>query len=436
MKQFKIKYIIMLLITIVIANKALGQVADSLNHYLEVAARNNPGLNAEFLAYKASLERVPQAGAWSDPQLDIGFFLKPMDIVGGRQIADITLMQMFPWFGTKKAARTEATHMAQMAYEEFRESRDMLFLEVYSQWYNLSSLKQQLKNNDDNLKLLSQLEQLARQKMSTASTMSNEMGGSSGLSSVLRVQLEIAEIENNIESILSEIEAEKAKFNALLNRSANIDVVVPDSIIKVPFLFNEMEAVNEIERQNPMLGMIVEEEQAYRAKSEMDKKMSYPMLGIGLQYMVIGKSSSTSMDQNGHNSMNGMDMVMPMVSISLPIYRNKYKAKQRESRLMWKSAQEKYNNTLNTLQSDLLKFKHQLEDAERKIALYQKQKNLALTAYQLIIQEFVTSKSDLTNVIEVQRQLLDYRIKEAEAIADYNIKVAEINSLRSFSNTN
>ena len=436
MKQFRIKYIMMLLITIVIANNVWGQEADSLNHYLEVAARNNPGLNAEFLAYKASLERVPQAGAWSDPQLDIGFFLKPMDIVGGSQIADITLMQMFPWFGTKKAARTEATHMAQMAYEEFRESRDMLFLEVYSQWYNLSSLKQQLKNNDDNLKLLSQLEQLARQKMSTASTMSNEMGGSSGLSSVLRVQLEIAEIENNIESILSEIEAEKAKFNALLNRSANIDVVVPDSIIKVPFLFNEMEAVNEIERQNPMLGMIVEEEQAYRAKSEMDKKMSYPMLGIGLQYMVIGKSSSTSMDQNGHNSMNGMDMVMPMVSISLPIYRNKYKAKQRESRLMWKSAQEKYNNTLNTLQSDLLKFKHQLEDAERKIALYQKQKNLALTAYQLIIQEFVTSKSDLTNVIEVQRQLLDYRIKEAEAIADYNIKVAEINSLRSFSSTN
>ena len=436
MKQFKIKYIIMLLITIVIANKALGQVADSLNHYLEVAARNNPGLNAEFLAYKASLERVPQAGAWSDPQLDIGFFLKPMDIVGGRQIADITLMQMFPWFGTKKAARTEATHMAQMAYEEFRESRDMLFLEVYSQWYNLSSLKQQLKNNDDNLKLLSQLEQLARQKMSTASTMSNEMGGSSGLSSVLRVQLEIAEIENNIESILSEIEAEKAKFNSLLNRPSEVDVMVPDTIIKVPFIFNEAEAIHEIESQNPMLGMIVEEEQAYRAKSEKDKKMSYPMLGIGLQYMVIGKSSSPTMDQNNHNGMNGMDMVMPMVSISLPIYRNKYKAQQRESRYMWESAQEKYNNILNSLQSDLFKFKHQLDNAERQIALYQKQKNLALTAYQLILQEFVTAKSDLTNVIEVQRQLLDYKIKEAEAIADYNIKVAEINSLRSFSNTN
>ena len=83
MKQFKYKYILLLLITVVAVSSAKGQKADSLNHYLEVAALNNPGLNADFLAYKASLERVEQAGTWTDPQLDIGFFLKPMDIVGG-----------------------------------------------------------------------------------------------------------------------------------------------------------------------------------------------------------------------------------------------------------------------------------------------------------------------------------------------------------------
>lgn len=435
MEQIKIKHIIILLITVVLANRASAQETDSLSHYLEVAAKNNPALNADFLAYKASLEKVPQAGAWSDPQVDIGFFLKPMDIVGGSQVADITLMQMFPWFGTKKAAKTEATHMAKMAYEKFRETKNSIFLEVYSQWYALSSLKQQLKNNRDNLQLLGQLEQLARQKVSTANTASNNMSNSSGLSSVLRVQLEVAEVENNIESLLSVIKAEKAKFNALLNRSADFDVLVPDTIIKVPFIFNETISISEIENQNPMLGMIVEEGQAYRAKSEMDKKMSYPMLGIGLQYMIIGRGSSPTMNQNTHNGMNGMDMVMPMVSISLPIFRNKYKAQQRESRYMWESAHEKYNNTLNSIHSELYMLKHQIDDAERQIALYQKQKNLALTTYQLIIQEFVTSKSDLTNVIEVQRQLLDYRIKEAEAIAKYNTKVAEINSLSSFTKT-
>ncbi|MDD4285175.1 MAG: TolC family protein, partial [Fermentimonas sp.] len=158
MKIYNIKLLFILLLGIIITLPVKGQGTDSLNHYLEVAAKNNPGLNADFLAYKASLEKIQQSGTWPDPQLDIGFFLKPMDIVGGQQIADFTLMQMFPWFGTKKAAQTEATHMARMSYEQFRETRDNLFLEVYTQWYILSTLKEQINNNRENLQLLKQLE--------------------------------------------------------------------------------------------------------------------------------------------------------------------------------------------------------------------------------------------------------------------------------------
>lgn len=494
MKPYK-RILALLVMLGLMAHLVEAQTPDSLSGYLETAAKNNPGLNADFLAYKASLEKVPQAGAWPDPKLDIGFFLKPMDIVGGRQIADFTLMQMFPWFGTKKAAQTEATHMAKMAYARFTETRDNLYLEVYTQWYLLSTLVQQLRNNRENLELLKQLEELALRKVSSpysgsssgytvpaasqatkgtatsstgggmagmgsmggaatssgtssssgmSSRMSSSGGGMSsgmgstatGMSDVLRVQLEMAEIENNIESILSEIAAEKAKFNALLNRSADREVILPDSIAKVPFFFDEGVTMSEIENRNPMLDMLVEEEQAYRAKGEMDQKMSYPMFGIGLQYMLIDKSATAQMEQGMEPEMTGMDMIMPMVSISLPLYRNKYKAQQRESRFMWQSAREKYNNTLNLLQSDLFRLKHQLDDAERKIALYQKQEQLARTTYQLVVQEFVSAKSDLTNVIQVQRQLLDYQLRQAEAIAEYNTRVASIRKLRSFNTSN
>lgn len=272
---------------------------------------------------------------------------------------------------------------------------------------------------------------------SSGGGMTSGMGSAApGMSDVLRVQLEMAEIENNIESILSEIAAEKAKFNALLNRPADMEVTLPDSIVKVPFLFDEGITMGEIENQNPMLGMLAEEELAYRAKGEMEKKMSYPMFGIGLQYMLIGESAATPADQGMDNGMTGMDMIMPMVSITLPIYRNKYKAQQRVSRFLWQSAREKYHNTLNMLQSDLFRLKHQLDDAERKIALYRKQEQLARTTYQLVVQEYVTAKSDLTNVIQVQRQLLDYQLRKAEAIAEYNTKVASIRKLRSFNTSN
>jgi outer membrane protein TolC len=484
MKQYNLIGLLLVLLGLMGPNPVMSQTPDSLDHYLEVAAKNNPGLNADFLAYKASLEKVPQAGAWPDPKLDIGFFLKPMDLVGGRQIADFTLMQMFPWFGTKKAAQTEATHMAKMAYAQFTETRDNLYLEVYTQWYVLSTLVEQLRNNRDNLQLLKQLEELALRKVSspfsgsssgytvpapspatkssvttsaggsmagmgsmggaaassgTSSTsgMSSGMGSAApGMSDVLRVQLEMVEVENNIESILSEIAAEKAKFNALLNRPVDREVILPDSIVKVPFFFDEGVTMDEIENQNPMLDMLAEEELAYRAKGEMEQKMSYPMFGIGLQYMLIGESATAPMDQGMEPEMTGMDMIMPMVSITLPIYRNKYKAEQRESRFLWQSAREKYNNTLNMLQSDLFKLKQQLDDAERKIALYKKQEQLARTTYQLVVQEYVSAKSDLTNVIQVQRQLLDYQLRTAEAIAEYNTRVASIRKLRSFNSPN
>ena len=130
--------------------------------------------------------------------------------------------------------------------------------------------------------------------------------------------------------------------------------------------------------------------------------------------------------------MNGKDMIMPMVSVSIPLYRNKYKAQQRESKFWWQASREKYDNTRNTLESELYKTKHLLDDAARKIALYKKQEELAKTTYNLIIQEFVSGKSDLTNVIQVQRQLLDYQLKEAESIASYNTMVASIEKLISF----
>ena len=40
-----------------------AQTTDSLSYYLETAARNNPSVNSSFALYKASLEKIPQAGS-------------------------------------------------------------------------------------------------------------------------------------------------------------------------------------------------------------------------------------------------------------------------------------------------------------------------------------------------------------------------------------
>jgi outer membrane protein TolC len=464
---------------------------DSLNHYLQIAAQNNPGVKAGFLAYQAALQKLPQAGAYQDPQLEMGFFLRPMDIVDGRQVGQIQLMQMFPWFGTRKAARTEAQHMAKMAFEQFRELRDNVFLEVYTQWYILCSLQQKLRYSRENISLVKHLETLALQKFKSpvnssstgvsqrtddspasslssrennsgsmqgmnmgskptgesANSSSGRMGGSmsmggtsSGMSEALSIQVEMLELENSIESILSEIRAEKVRFNALLNRPAETEIAVPDSIVRIPFSMDGEMIMNLITEQNPMLGMINEESLAYRAKAGMVRKMGYPMFGIGLQYMLIAKTLAsegtmnenmgyTSTENGNMSSMNGKDMIMPMLSLSIPIFRGKYKALQRETELLRQANEEKYNDAVNMLQAELYRYRHQLDDAARRIVLYHKQTELAQTTYNIVLKEFVSGKSDLSNVIRIQRQLLDYRLKTAEAVAEYNTKAAAIQKM-------
>ncbi len=62
-------------------------------------SKKQPNRIQKFTEYQAALQKVPQVGSLPDPELNLGVFLSPMELVSGKQVADIRLMQMFPWFG-------------------------------------------------------------------------------------------------------------------------------------------------------------------------------------------------------------------------------------------------------------------------------------------------------------------------------------------------
>lgn len=68
--------------------------------------------------------------------------------------------------------------------------------------------------------------------------------------------------------------------------------------------------------------------------------------------------------------MNGKDMVMPMVKVSLPLFRRKYNARQRESHNYRMASELKRDNVQNQLQAEYINVCQQLDDAARKVSLY------------------------------------------------------------------
>lgn len=459
-----------ILFLLLITGNAMGQ---TLEEYLMVAAENNPNLKAKFFQYQAALERVPQVGALPDPQLSFGIFINPMERFAGDQIGSISLMQMFPWLGTLGAAKEEMTFMAKANYEAFNEARSTLFYEVKATWYAMHLLEKEITITSENIELLKTIEQIAlarfksggqqgsgasgsgamgsagnttvgsqgagmgsmnmqsqtssgsaaTQRSMTPMAETDNMGSSGSMTDVLRLQLEINELQNNLKLLQESRVPLVARFNQLLNRSVNEKVLLADTVVaaQIPILLTEIP--DSIRNNNPMLKMLEQEKASYIAQGEMNRKMGFPMIGIGLQYDIFRPG------MNSPAMMNGKNMLMPMATLTLPLWRKKYNAAVRESEWLQKSVDLQIQDVQNQLMVSYEDALKDFRDAERRVKLFQDQASLANQVLNILIVQYSTGGTNFEEVLRMQQQVLDYRLNHLNAIIDGNISVAMMNRL-------
>lgn len=449
--------------------------SQSLDEYLKVAAENNPELKAYFNEYLASLEKVPQVGALPDPELTMGFFFQPMERFMGNQQADIQLMQMFPWFGMLKTQKDEASKMALAQYEVFQDAKYRLFYQVKNTWYQLYRLEEEIRITEENLEILKQYERLALIRFQSADigtgsgpsnmqqatsmnsgsstssassmggmsggmtsgtsgkssskggssmgTSSSMNGGGSGMSDVLRVRIQIKELENTLALLEDSRLPIKAEFNQLLNRDINEVVSIADSLSGSVVSWERQALLDSITQNNPMLKMLDAEEEAYEAQKKMARLEGRPMLGAGVNYMPFSPRTENGMP------MGGKDMVMPMLRLTIPIYRKKYNALQKEAELKQLAVQQRRENTVNQLTTRWSTALRDLDDATRRTKLYREQTDLARQTLNLLMTSYATDGRDFEEVLRVQQQLLDYQLKLITSIVDQHVTIAMLENL-------
>jgi outer membrane protein TolC len=247
--------------------------------------------------------------------------------------------------------------------------------------------------------------------------------GNSGLTDIYRIQIESGDLENNIALLKNQQNSIKAKFNTYLNRPVTSPVFTYENITRDSLEFSLTAASDSMLANNPMLGMLDFEKQSLEARGKMVTRMSYPMIGLGINYSVIGESTMSE------SSMNGKDMIMPMVVFTLPIYRKKYTAMQNEAELLRVATNENWQATANSLQAEYYQAVLLYQDAQRRVKLYEKQFQLASKSLDLMLKSFSASTSGLTDVLRLRQQTLDYELKQVEAVADFNIAIAWLKRL-------
>lgn len=393
------------------------QNPDSLFFYLKLAAENNPTVLQRFNEYEAALKKIPQAGALPDPQLDLGVFITPMELLGGKQVADLRLMQMFPWFGVLKNAKDEMSLMAMSKFELFRDARLQVWYDVRRMWYELFKVRKNISISEKSLENLKVIEQLTLIKYKTS------VSGNSDLTDLYRIQIEAGELKNSIALLRNQEQTVVARFNSNLNRAPLTKVYTDNVLLPDTLDLNFLTVSDTIQSANPMLNMLDYEKEAYQAKEKMVKRMGYPMIGLGVNYSFINGSNMSA------SSMNGTDMLMPMISVTLPVYRKKYTAMREEASLLSKASSMSYQAMSNSLQTEYFMAVQLYQDARRRVKLYEDQYLLASKSLEIMLKSFSTSAAALTDVLRVRQQTLDYELKQVEAITDLNTASAWLNRL-------
>ena len=385
---------------------------DSLAVYIAEAIRNNPALKSEYQAYQAQMANAQGAGVLNDPQLSVGLFPQAMHHVNGKQIATITIMQMFPWFGTLKAGREQMEYKAQEAYQKFREKSLSTAFNVEKQWYSILATQEKVKAVKQKRALLNDIKKVAiyLYKNYTA-------GRDTKMSDQLRLDAEDERLKEQTESLETQLTLQKQQFNITMHRQPNAALSLPDSIP-----LRQMPTFNwtEIERNNPKLAQYLAIQKAFKSQEEQTRAKGMPMIGVGLQYMLNGKVDMPMMP-----NMNGKDMVMPMVSVTIPIYRKKITSAIHSAQLMERSAVYNYQSQLDALQSTYLSIEQRADDIKRKLKLYESEVSLLNRTLELMQKEYATGAASLTDILQTTRESIDYDLLKAEANAQYNTITAE-----------
>ena len=408
----KIRFYLFLFISFSLTQSSFSQ---SLTDYLDIAADNNPSLKASYQQYLSALERVPQVGALPDPQLTFGYFVSPVETRVGPQRARFSVQQMLPWFGTLTARRSAATLEEQVRFEEFVQLRNALYFDIKQSYFQLTNMQQNISLTRENIEIMESYERLATQKYE------NDLAS---MVDILRVQMQLRNERNKLLTLLQNLAAQQVVFNKLLNREEDAAVILP-KVLNTPLIADDSSIwKKQMLLENPTLSVLQAEANLLEEKERLAGLSGKPSLGVGLDYAVVGQRSDMELANNGQ------DIIMPMVSMSIPLFNGrKYEAARREVQLLREGNDAATEARENRLLSDLSLTIRDYQVALDRIALFEEQIEATQQAISILNSAYESTSKNFEDVLEFQQQLLAYRTSLNEARTQALIAQAKIEEL-------
>lgn len=390
--------------------------ADSpLSDLVLYAEQNSPDLKAAEHLTQAAEERIQQARGLPDPRLQVSVAAVPIETRVGPQQGKISFDQTIPGRGKRGQRAQVASAEAETAQTVYELRRRELGFRVADAYYELYLLARSIEITRDNRDILIYVEQVVRKAYET---------GNAPYADLIRSQVEIGKLENDLLSLNDQQRAAAAHLNTLLHR--DVDAPLPAPLVTdAPVILRSADelrdiVVNEAPEVRVLDSRLDGEAQRIRL-AEIDDRLDW---NLSLSYVPIGSAAIADLPDSGR------DAVFAGVSIRLPVWGKKYRAAEREAHEREAAIRAARSEVGDRLSDRLERLLYRFENADREIRLYRDtlipKSEQSLQASQAGLR---TANVGVLDLVDTTRVLLQFQLAYERAVTERARAAAELRYL-------
>ena len=376
-------------------------INSSLADFLTYAMFNQPQVEVAYYDWAAAVENVTVARSLPDPQLTF-----QADIENVVSSVMPGLMQNFPGPGKLRAQAKAAAADSRGKYFAFESAVLQTAYAVKQSYYRLWFLDEKIHVNREMLRLLSELERIARAQ--------NEVGQAT-LQDVYRAQIEEERLTTEIANLEDSRQPLQAQFKAALGLTRDRPYPPMPARFEATTLDLPAEQILDTAfARNPELKAMEAEVRRAQASLDLAYKAKVPDFSLGL--MADVKTAPV--------------LYRPLATVTLPVWRDKIAAEIAAAQAGKRVAQARLTAEQIKLTVDFAEKSFDYREVTRNLDLLRGQLiPKAQRSLEIARSGYLSGKTDFFNLIDTERSLLEFRLSEIDARTQRELTLSELSLL-------
>lgn len=386
----------------------------SLNTVLSIALNNNLDIQRRLQQSKASLAKYDQVSFLDDTLAQYAAFTKDIAVPVGTQKHNRSVADNFPFSSVLALKAAIIDQTVESSRLQLKQTVQDTLIQTRIAYYELQSARKEIGIIKQKIALSQSLKKQLKDSYSTSTIT---------LNSILQLDITLAKNRNQHQLTRNKLSIQQARLNALLNLSPQFSLGKMDEFS--PFkVTQKTKTLLTIGQQNRVeIARIQTELKKMEAIIRLSKKRFYPDFSAG-----YSRFQNQTSQQAGSNANKAAFSTRPRFKKRNFFGTND--AYLNETKIKYKALQAKLDALINTtseqIQQALLRYNSQKSNHQLYQVTVIPQANITLKSATNL---FETGGASYLEVINIQQQILDYRLLSLAAIKGMNIDAAKLSRL-------